>query len=240
MNLVIDIGNSLQKMAIFNHKDELIFMDSTPSISKNSIQMLCSKYLVQNSIISYVTSFDSEIVDYLKTYTHHHQFNLKSKIPIQIEYLNPDSLGLDRIANGVAAASLFPNQNCLSIQLGTCIVYDFVNDQNVFLGGAISPGIQMRFNALNHYTANLPLENGEEIDYFLGQNTQQSIKSGVMNGAAFEIDGQIEAYKSQFSDLKVLLTGGDISYLQKSIKNQIFATPNLVLIGLNKILNLNV
>lgn len=240
MNLVLDIGNTLHKIAIFDPKEELIFFDSTPSLSKNGIQTICSKYKVQNSMISNVAFFDTDIVDYLKTQTNHHQFNSKSKIPIQIEYQNPELLGLDRIANGVAATSLFPNQNCLSIQLGTCIVYDFVNDQNVFLGGAISPGIQMRFKALNHYTANLPLENEEVIHYFLGKNTQQSIKSGVINGAVFEIDGQIEAYKSQFSDLKVLLTGGDVSCLQKSIKNQIFATPNLVLIGLNKILNLNV
>ncbi|MDX9891530.1 MAG: type III pantothenate kinase [Bacteroidales bacterium] len=240
MNLVIDIGNTLQKIAVFDEKEQLIYMEAVTVILMDKLQEIVHHYCVQKSIISKVGLVDPETIHFLKNNTEYIHFDNRSRIPISIGYHTPETLGLDRIACSVAAASIFPNQNCLSIQLGSCIVYDFVNNQNVYVGGAISPGLLMRFKSLHQFTAQLPLVDLDHIDYFMGQNTQQSIKSGVINGAVFEIDGQIEAYKSQFSDVKVLLTGGDLPYLQKSIKNQIFATPNLVLVGLNKILNLNV
>ncbi|HNX20729.1 MAG TPA: type III pantothenate kinase [Bacteroidales bacterium] len=240
MNLVIDIGNSLQKWALFDQSDQMVFVTSVPKITLESLQDLFKKYNIEKSIISSVGKLDSNVESFIRQSTQLIPFTHQSKLPISIHYLQAETLGLDRIANSVAAATLFPNQNCISIQAGSCIVYDFVNKNGEFLGGAISPGLQMRFKSLHDYTARLPLEDFENIDYFLGQSTQQSIKSGVINGTIFEIDGQIDTYKTTYLDLKVILTGGDMPYLQKSIKNQIFAAPNLVLIGLNKILNLNV
>lgn len=240
MNLVIDIGNSLQKVAIFDSLDQMVFVTSVPKITLESLQNLFQKYNIEKSIISSVGKLDSSVASFIQQTSQLVPFTHQSKLPITIDYIHSETLGLDRIANCVAAASLFPNQNCLSIQAGSCMVYDFVNKNGEFQGGAISPGLNMRFKSLHDYTAQLPLEDFESIDYFLGQSTQQSIKSGVINGTIFEIDGQINAYKTKYLDLKVLLTGGNMNHLQKSIKNQIFAAPNLVLVGLNKILNLNV
>lgn len=240
MNLVIDIGNSLQKWALFDQSDQMVFVTSVPKITLESLQVSFQKYNIEKSIISSVGKLDPNVETFIQQSTQLVPFTHQSRLPISIQYFHAETLGLDRIANSVAAATLFPDQNCLSIQAGSCIVFDFVNKNGEFQGGAISPGLNMRFKSLHDYTARLPLEEFENIDYFLGQSTQQSIKSGVINGTIFEIDGQINAYKTKYSDLKVLLTGGDMPYLQKSIKNQIFATPNLVLVGLNKILNLNV
>ncbi|HPE39620.1 MAG TPA: type III pantothenate kinase [Bacteroidales bacterium] len=240
MNLVIDIGNTLHKIALFDEKEQLIRVETVSKLSLDKLQEIVSHGSVKRSIISKVGVMDPAIIDFLEMNTEYIVFDQSSRLPILIDYQTPESLGLDRIACSVAAAALFPKNHCLSVQLGSCIVYDFVNNRSVYMGGAISPGLLMRFKSLHQFTAQLPLVDLDHIDYFMGQNTQQSIKSGVINGAVFEIDGQIEAYKSQFSEVKVLLTGGDLPYLQKSIKNQIFATPNLVLVGLNKILNLNV
>ena len=240
MNLVIDIGNTLQKCALFDSNDQIGFFEAVETISIPYLIDLFQKYKIQNAIYSSVGKIDQEIINFLNNKTHFVILNQNLPLPITIDYSNSATLGLDRIANGVGAASLFPNQNCLSIQVGTCIVYDFVNKNGIYQGGAISPGIDMRFKALQMQTQNLPLIEKEHIDILIGKDTQQSIKSGVINGVIFEIDGQIEAYHRNFEDLKVVLTGGDMFFLKNSIKNQIFAIPNLVLFGLNKILKLNV
>jgi type III pantothenate kinase len=240
MNLVIDIGNSFQKIGLFDPNGDLVFVDSFSKLEYSYISKLILNKHISKSIISEVGNLDPDITQILEEKTQLIPFTHELKLPIQLAYLTPDTLGKDRIANSVAAHSLFPNQNCLSIQAGSCIVYDFIDQNGTFLGGAISPGVQMRFKALHEQTARLPLLQKSSIDYFLGKDTQQSIKSGVINGVIFEIEGQINSYISEFKDVTVLLTGGDMDYLKKSIKNQIFATPNLVMFGLNKILNLNV
>ena len=240
MNLVIDVGNSFQKIGLFHPNGELLLVDSFPKLESEYVSALIQKHHVSNSIISEVGLMDPNIKQILEKNTNLIPFTKDLKLPIQVSYLTPESLGKDRIANCVAAHHLFPNQNCLSIQAGTCIVYDFIDQNGTFLGGAIAPGIQMRFKALHDQTARLPLLQKSSIDYFLGKDTQQSIKSGVINGVVFEIEGQIMSYIAEFKEVIVLLTGGDMGYLQKSIKNQLFAAPNLVMAGLNKILNLNV
>lgn len=240
MNLVIDIGNTLQKCAIFDSSDQELFFDSVKEISVQYLSDLFQKFQIRNAIFSSVGKKNLEVLGFLNEHTNCIVFDQHSKLPITLNYCSIETLGLDRIANGVGVASIFPGEHCLSIQAGTCIVYDFIDKNGVFQGGAISPGINLRFNALHTQTQNLPLLKMEQISYFIGKDTQQSIKSGVINGVIFEIMGQIEAYKTQFEPLKVVLTGGDMFFLQNSIKNQIFATPNLVLVGLNKILKLNV
>jgi type III pantothenate kinase len=156
-------------------------------------------------------------------------------------YQSAETLGLDRIANAVGAAALYPAQNVLSIQVGTCLVCDVVNEKGEYLGGSISPGIKMRFEALNYNTKKLPLlREPYAPSYFLGTDTYSSIGSGVINGICFEIEGFIAHYQAHYAPLVVILTGGDALFLQNSIKNTIFAAPNVVLTGLNEIIKYNV
>lgn len=138
-----------------------------------------------------------------------------------------------------AAVSEFPSKNVLVIDAGTCITFDFVNSNNEYLGGAISPGIRMRYKALHNLTANLPLLETEMPDHFIGNSTKNAINSGVVYGVLNEIDGVIKAYKEEFSDLTVILTGGDSNFLSKQLKSSIFANSNFLLKGLNFILKYN-
>ena len=162
-----------------------------------------------------------------------------TKIPLQNTYKTPESLGRDRIALAVGANQLFPTNNTLVIDAGTCITYDFIDEKNNYLGGAISPGLQIRLNALHTFTEKLPLvtiKNGSEL---IGKTTEMSILSGVINGATAEVDGIIDRYKEQFGNLKTVLTGGDANYFVKTLKNNIFANSKVLLNGLNTILNYN-
>jgi type III pantothenate kinase len=141
----------------------------------------------------------------------------------------------------VGANLYFPNQDVLVIDAGTCIKYDFVNKANAYLGGSISPGLQMRFKALHTLTEKLPLVQPVlNVDYLIGSSTEEAILSGVLNGCIAEIDGIIQQYKSNYKNLKVVLSGGDSIYFDKTLKNSIFASPNIVLEGLNAILDYNV
>ena len=161
-------------------------------------------------------------------------------LPFALRYHTPSSLGPDRIANAAGAYRLYPGQNVLSIQLGTCLVFDFVNDKKEYLGGSIAPGIDMRFKALKHYTHKLPEVRKRMPDSWVGDSTENSILCGVMNGIICEINEMIEEYSQRNKALKVLLTGGDAELLQNSIKFPIFAAPNIVLWGLYEILRFNV
>jgi type III pantothenate kinase len=144
------------------------------------------------------------------------------------------------MANAAGAAMLFPAKNVLSIQAGTCLVFDFVNEKGEYLGGSISPGIKMRFDSLHEKTKNLPLLSAKNgYPNFIGTDTSASLCSGIINGIGYEIDGFIDEYRAKFDAIIVLLTGGDADYLQKFIKNTIFAAPNLVLKGLNEIIKYN-
>jgi type III pantothenate kinase len=143
------------------------------------------------------------------------------------------------VANVVGAASLFPKQNCLITDAGTCIKFDFINAKKQYLGGAISPGISMRFKALHHYTDKLPLIKPQKKVMLIGNSTKNSIASGVQNGALAEIENIILRYKKKFGGIKVILTGGDMEPFARNIKSDIFAAPHLTLIGLNEILNFN-
>jgi type III pantothenate kinase len=154
-------------------------------------------------------------------------------------YATPKTLGNDRIALVSAASKLYPSQNVLVIDAGTCITYDIINSKNEYLGGAISPGLQMRYQAMNTFTENLPLLEPEEDVDLVGNTTIKSMQSGVIFGITSEIDGVISMYNSQFKDLTIILTGGDSQFLCKRLKNSIFANSNFLLQGLNYILEFN-
>ncbi|WP_117879982.1 type III pantothenate kinase [Aureibaculum luteum] len=238
MNLIIDIGNTRAKLAVFK-QDKLVFslISDHDDINKN-IDKLQEEYSLKNCIMSSVTNILTDVE--LKKFEKFVKLDHKTSVPFQNKYDTPFTLGVDRIALASAAANQYPKQNVLVIDSGTCITYDFINSKNEYLGGAISPGINLRYKSLNQFTANLPLL--EQASYkLLGTDTKSSIHSGVLNGFIEEINGIIKQYNSEFSNLTVVLTGGDTNFLAKKLKSSIFANPNFLLEGLNSILiyNLN-
>lgn len=239
MNLVIDIGNTLQKVAVFDRDGKLSHHLVVEKVEVMLLEKILAKFPIQRSIVSSVAESAEDVQAYLQLHTSFLPFSANVSLPIKLLYESPQTLGLDRIANAVGAAALFPNENLLALQAGTCLVADFVDCDGNFRGGTISPGLTMRFRALHEFTQRLPLESRGEIDTIMGNTTKSSIQVGVIQGFVYEIEGIINAFSRQYPHLKVLLTGGDLSYLQKSIKNMIFAAPNLVLWGLNKILDFN-
>jgi type III pantothenate kinase len=160
-------------------------------------------------------------------------------VPFLNLYATPSTLGIDRIALVAASVNGFPDKNVLIIDAGTCITFDFITNKNQYLGGAISPGIRMRYKALQNQTANLPLLETNMPENIIGDSTASSIHSGVINGVLNEIDGNIEAYKSNYEDFTTILTGGDANFLSKQLKSSIFANSNFLLEGLNFILQYN-
>lgn len=237
MNLAIDIGNTQVKFGLFD-KDELkqVFAPQT------GIEEILSDKKIKHAIIS-KTGANDEIEYWLKekkikTLVLSHQL----KLPIEILYKTPETLGADRIAGSVAASALFADKNVLKIDFGTCITYDFVNNKHQFFGGAISPGMIMRFKALHNYTAKLPLVDPMQfLNYdLIGSDTATSILSGVVNGIKEETSGIIKEYNLRFGNLQVVGTGGDAGFFVTLLKNEIFARPYLVLEGLNRILNFNI
>ncbi len=242
MNLVVDIGNTRVKAALFEKK-ELTKMDVfLPSDISSLIKFIEEENGIKNVIFSSVVGESQEMINEIQK----HIFSVivlssATKIPIINLYKTPETLGNDRLAAAIGAHSTFPNQNVLSIDCGTCIKYDFINSSEEYLGGAISLGLNMRLGALNHFTSRLPLiESDFDFDGLIGQNTTESILSGTLTAAAIEVDGTIEKYREQFPDLKVVLTGGDMLFFEKRLKNTIFADPYLVLKGLNEILEYNI
>lgn len=238
MNLVVDIGNTLVKLAVFN-QDKLIHFELRTEIESPFIENLYRQFNCSNIIISNTrNTFGLENLNIKPKKAL--SFNSKTNIPIQNKYLSPETLGMDRLAAVIGAYAKFPNQNTLVIDAGTCITYDFIDEFSNYSGGSISLGLQMRFSALHHFTGKLPKINFNDFkeNRLIGRNTNESIISGVVNGLAFEIEGFIEKY-AVYENLNVIVTGGDHEILVKVLKNNIFATPFLVLEGLNKVLNFN-
>lgn len=239
MNLVIDQGNTAIKIAVFDGKD-LIHRIQFPISEIAEIVSWINQYISENSNIIHA-SVGQNILDL-------NQFkcstkllmNKSLKIPIENVYRTPETLGQDRIANACALSVLAKNKNALCIDLGTCIKYDFVNNENQYLGGAISPGLNMRFQSMHDYTAKLPFIQPEKIESFIGADTKSSLLAGVMVGIEDEINGFINRYSHDYSDLTIFMTGGDANHFDKGIKKPIFVTPDLTLIGLNEILQFNI
>jgi type III pantothenate kinase len=240
MLLAVDIGNTRTKLGIFQQRT----LKEVITISNSEIPALptlLNVTQVQACIVSSVNKeaekrwdFEQESFDVL--YLDH-----KTSLPIQLVYQTPDTLGKDRIAAVVGAEMLFPEQAKLVIDIGTCITYDFLTADKRYLGGAISPGIQMRLKSMHQFTNQLPLINwGEEdLPQLTGSSTITSMLSGVVNGILKELQGFESDYKKQYPQLKTVITGGDASFFEKELKNGIFADPNLVLKGLNEILIYN-
>jgi len=235
MNLVIDIGNTLIKLAIFNG-NELIESITEEEINEKTIDALIQKHNIKNGIFSSVGAANESL---LKKYNFLQLTHL-TPLPLAINYKTPETLGLDRIAAVVGAKTIYGNTDTLVMDLGTCITYDFLNAKNEYLGGSIAPGFKMRFKALNHFTEKLPLVNFNKAALkLIGNTTESSIISGVYNGMKNEILGTINNYILQYPTLKIVVTGGDINLFDLEPKNRIFADEFLVQKGLNEILNYN-
>lgn len=240
MNLIIDAGNTRVKLAVFDG-DTLIFKsDFIMDELKDKLALVQKKHQkITACIISAVTDLDKKLLKELKETYKTIVLDHSVALPFTNLYATPKTLGVDRMALVSAAAHQYPQKNTLVIDAGTCITYDFKNDKNEYLGGAISPGLQMRYTSLNSLTAKLPLLNVELPKSFIGSSTSQSIHSGVVNGVLQELSGVIDQYKEQFQHLTVILTGGDGNFFAKCFKNGIFANSNFLLEGLNSILGHN-
>ena len=240
MKLIIDIGNTRVKAALFEQhllKDFFVFNSTEELLSANLIE----KYFVTHSIIGSVVNDIEPFVEELKKLTDVLVFTDKTPIPIKNLYRSAHTLGSDRLAGAVGGNNLFPNQDVLVIDAGTCIKYNFVNNNNEYLGGGISPGLQMRFKAIHTFTARLPLlELDENYETLIGTNSNDSILSGVELGAIAEVEGFITSYINLHPDVKVIITGGDVKFFEKRLKNSIFADQFLILNGLNVILDYNI
>lgn len=237
MNLTIDLGNSYCKIIIF-HDNDIVFRDVCKSLSTRYLQQLFKSYEIDNALISSVVSMSSLLKNQLKKFKVK-EFSGSTKIPVKNLYTTPKTLGKDRLANAIAGSFLFPGENVLIIDSGTCIKYDFVNSKKQYKGGSISPGLSMRFIALNKLTDKLPLVEIRDPGKLIGTSTVTAIQSGVFNGMLEEIKGIIARYKTEYGHLKVILTGGDASRFAGQLNLSIFAASDLVNIGLNEIIKYN-
>jgi len=243
MNLVLDFGNTRIKAGIFegNHLvEKYIFDQIAIGFESKLLATMASFSSIKNCLIGSVTNDHKSASELLSAKFNTRVFEATTPIPLKNLYKSALTLGSDRIAASVGSWSLYPNQNVLTIDAGTCIKYNFVNAQNEYLGGAISPGIPMRLKAMNHYTQALPLVDiDKNYDKLIGQSTSESLLTGALIATACEIDGMIERYNARYENLQVLITGGDSDYLCKQLKNRFFANQNILLQGLNTILNFN-
>jgi len=237
--LIIDIGNTFTKMAVFSD-DRLLDLQRFDSLNLDLLKELSKQHPdLSASILSAVKDYPETIDQWLSRRYHHLVMSRDLLFPFKNEYRTPETLGKDRMALAAGAVKKFQGENVLVIDAGTTITYDLITEDKRYLGGGISPGLQMRFRALNTFTGKLPLINEIKAVPLIGKDTRTSILSGVLNGTVYEMEGIIRAYSDRFDKLKVVITGGDQLYFVKKLKNSIFAAPNLVLEGLNEILILN-
>ena len=236
MYLVADDGNSLTKVVIFD-KDRLIEKHTFSDL--NELQHLAHERLPEVCLVASVRSRSELIVPLL----HCDQvFVLTHELPVPFtnNYQTPQTLGVDRVAAVSGGIELFPKQNTLIIDVGTCVTYDFVDSGAVYHGGGIGPGLKMRADAVHEFTAKLPRVPIVQDAPLIGNSTVSCIQSGVINGMIEELNGIIGRYQESYDTLKVLMCGGDTPFFENKLKHSIFATPDLVLIGLNSILRYNV
>ena len=237
-NLVIDIGNTFTKIAVFD-ADELLYTEHYKIVNTDILNDLLNTYPVKKAIISSVKKDKEEWQSVLNEKTPLTYFNAGMTTGIHNKYLTPQTLGLDRLAAVTGANYLYPGKNSLVIDGGTSITYDYVDKDGNYFGGSISPGLTMRYNALNYYTSGLPVVKADEtFNESYGNDTQTAIRSGVQNGVKYELEGFIKNYKKDEQQLNIILTGGDSIFFDRLLKNSIFAPyikiePHLVLKGLN-------
>jgi type III pantothenate kinase len=231
ITLCFDFGNTRMKAGIFDER-ELVTVEVLPSDEDAVIHELVAKYQPSKAILSSVINHRPEIELILREHCRFHKLNHQSVLNFTTPVGRPDTIGADRLALVAAAVDNFPGMNNLVIGLGTCITFNFINRASEFVGGSISPGMEMRFKSLNHFTAKLPVVEKDWNFSLIGYDTRTNILSGVILGMAKEIDGVIDDYKNRYRNFNVVLTGGDAPYFVYHLKNKIFADPNFIFKGL--------
>jgi len=241
LNLVIDIGNSLTKLAVYD-QERLVEAIQLEKFDREVISRLKTKHpRLDKAILSSVTQHDSALLQLLQTeFSYFLELSAETPVPIKNNYRSKATLGLDRLAAAVGAASLFPGNNLLIIDAGTAITYDVVDKEKGFLGGNISPGLRTRFRSLHHFTGRLPLLAPTDQWPDIGTTTEEAIHSGVQTGILSEVEGVINKVKTSWPDLRIIMTGGDAEFFDKKLKSSIFVKFEITLLGLNRILEYNV
>lgn len=233
-----DFGNTRKKVAVF--KDDKIAKTITlADDATTTIQSLIDEFKPQKSILSSVIDHNTAIEKLLISATKFHKLDHQTKLSFTTPVGKPQTIGADRLALCAAAVHYYPNKNNLVIGLGSCVTYNFINKYHEFLGGAISPGMEMRLKAMHEFTAKLPLVKADSNVPLIGYDTTSNLQTGAVLGLAKEIDGFIDAYEERFGNFNVLLTGGDIVHLASLLKNKIFADPDLIFKGLYAISEVN-
>jgi type III pantothenate kinase len=240
VNLIIDQGNTQIKTGVFD-KWQLVYSDSCNILDKKRLLELKKEYNINNCILSSVVETEkNNVVDSLNSvFSGFKTLNQNTQLPFTVKYKTPETLGKDRIAVVAGASFLYPGKDILVIDSGTAITFEFVSKNGVYLGGNISPGLQMRYKALNHFTSKLPLIKFAEQNKLLGASTNEAIQSGIQYGLLFEIEGYIQHLEKKHPEIIILFTGGDADFFVKKLKKRIFVHVNLVLTGLNRILEYN-
>jgi type III pantothenate kinase len=236
--LCFDFGNTRLKCAVFNGQN-INEVFSIENDSNETIQDLINKYHPQKTILSSVIDHNVDLEKILSDNSLFHKLSFATKLPFTTPVGKPETIGADRLALAAAAVYFYPEKNNLVIGLGSCITYNFINKYHQFIGGSISPGMEMRFRSLQTFTAKLPLIKADWNFPLIGYDTKTNILSGVLLGMAKEIEGIIEAYEEMFTNFNVLLTGGDAAYFVRHIKSKIFADPDLIFKGLYAISEYN-
>ena len=240
MNLIVEQGNTATKIAVFD-QGKMVFCAVYKDFSKSDLVDVLNQFPLRNGILSAVIETKKELIDCLNSRLKcFFIFEEGMRLPIDIRYQTPETLGKDRIAAAVGAIFLQPGKDILVIDAGTAVTYEVVTAAGIYLGGNISPGMTTRFRALNRYTQQLPLVNKKEEVPLIGSSTETAILAGVVNGMVYEMDGFIDELRKKYPEIYVFLTGGHSIYFEKRLKNTIFAVLNLVLIGLNRVLEYNV
>lgn len=238
ITVCFDFGNTRLKYAVFRGRElqyEMVLPDGEPA----TILQLMQKLSPGKTILSSVIEHNKEIEVVMTEYSMFHLLSNTTKLPFTAPVTKPDTIGADRLALCAAAVEFFPGKHNLVVGLGTCITYNFIDKFNQFLGGGISPGMEMRLKSLRDYTAKLPLVKADWNFPLVGYDTRTNITSGVILGMAKEIDGIIDAYSERYDNFNVLLTGGDSPYFAQLMKNKIFADPQLIYKGLYAISEYN-
>ena len=241
--LCFDFGNTRLKCGVFIN-DQLSEVVSLNDSNDETIESLLKKYQPAKTILSSVIEHNSGMEKILADHSSFHKLSSKSILPFTTPVDKPETIGADRLALAAAAVHWYKGKNNLVIGLGSCVTYNFINKYNSFLGGSISPGMEMRFKSLHTYTAKLPLIKADPVIIgsnfpLIGYDTRTNILSGILLGLAAEIDGIINDYEEKFFNINVLLTGGDAAYFGRLLKNEIFADPELIFKGLYAISETN-
>jgi len=237
MNLVVDYGNSFAKVGVFRQYE---LINQYTFTRGDELKFFLQNFSAENFILSSVTHDDAQVLDWVNHINRKFVLTPKLPLPIKNLYASPDTLGVDRIAGVCGAHQKFPGFHCLVIDAGTCATYDFLDLDGNYRGGGISPGLKMRFQAMNAFTAKLPIANVVDNPPLIGTTTETCLQSGAINGMTEEIKGIVGRYQQEFEGLRVILCGGDARFFENKLKGPIFAIPELVLSGLNSILIYNV